>query len=124
MKFIETGIRLQRDAVSKADAGKRLAASCNICSMHGFNISCDSCPIKAAYELTISAFADIEEFNMCKAEEKAKKNFAIDCAEDINTQLSIIRFLLKFNRMTMEQASPLLEQLATQWLILNGATKE
>lgn len=58
MKFIETGIRLQQEAVSKDAANKAFSYSCECCCNRGLNIPCEKCQIRMVHNLTIAIFDD------------------------------------------------------------------
>ena len=58
MKFIETGIRLQQEAMTKEMANKAFEYSCKCCCNRGLNISCEKWQIKMVHDITISIFDD------------------------------------------------------------------
>ena len=61
MKFIERGIRLQQEAMTKEMANKAFEYSCKCCCNRGLNITCDKCQIKMVHDITISIFDDFSQ---------------------------------------------------------------
>ena len=61
MKFIETGIRLQQEAMTKEMANKAFEYSCKCCCNRVLNITCDKYQIKMVHDITISIFDDFSQ---------------------------------------------------------------
>lgn len=62
-KFEQIGINIQLSAVSKEDALKKFACSCNICCYKGIHLDCDHCAIAVAHNQIIAIYDDKENKN-------------------------------------------------------------
>ena len=60
MKFITIGVNYQQTAMSKDEANRRFAHSCNICCNRGLHIDCDRYEIAAVHDMTVAYFNDKE----------------------------------------------------------------
>lgn len=58
-RFEEKGCDLQMGALSVAQSKQRFTRTCDLCIMRGRNASCDSCPVKSAYETTQWLFSEV-----------------------------------------------------------------
>lgn len=62
-KFEQKGIQLQQSSVTKAEAQRNFAHSCDVCCSRGLRLDCDRCGIAVCHKLTIAIFENKGENN-------------------------------------------------------------